>query len=105
MVGMPSFVSHLECAACQRQYRAGEPHNLCECGSPLLVRYHLDGVRAAWSREQLKAAPSNMWRYAPLLPVADPAHVVSLGEGWTPLIRAARLGKRLGANDLWVKDE
>ena len=105
MVGMPSFVSHLECAACQRQYRAGEPHNLCECGSPLLVRYHLDGVRAAWSREQLKAAPSNMWRYAPLLPVADPAHVVSLGEGWTPLIHTTRLGQRLGANDLWVKDE
>jgi threonine synthase len=104
MVGM-SFVSHLECGACHRQYRAGEPHNLCECGGPLLVRYHLHRVASEWKREQLAEAPPTMWRYAPLLPIADPQHVVSLGEGWTPLIHAARLGRRLGAGDLWVKDE
>jgi threonine synthase len=46
-----------------------------------------------------------MWRYAPLMPVSDVRHVVSLGEGWTPLIRAPRLGQRIGAGDLWVKDE
>ncbi len=46
-----------------------------------------------------------MWRYAPLLPIRDPAHVVSLGEGMTPLLKATRLGASLGANDLWVKDE
>jgi threonine synthase len=46
-----------------------------------------------------------MWRYAPLLPVRDPKHIVSLGEGMTPLLKAARLGARMGANDLWVKDE
>ncbi|MGA2181781.1 MAG: threonine synthase [Bryobacteraceae bacterium] len=100
-----SFVSHLECGACHRQYRAGEPHNLCECGGPLLVRYHLDRVGAEWRRGELSDVPLTMWRYAPLLPVTDPRHVVSLGEGWTPLIRTARLGQRLGAGDLWVKDE
>jgi threonine synthase len=107
MVGMEpgSFVSHLECSACQRSYRAAEPHNLCECGGPLLVRYHLDRVRAEWDRGQLTGAPPTMWRYAPLLPVADPEHVVSLGEGWTPLSKAVRLGQRLGAADLWVKNE
>jgi threonine synthase len=104
MVGM-SFVSHLECSACHRRHRAHEPHNLCECGGPLLVRYHLDHVRAEWRRDQLANSPQTMWRYAPLLPVSDARHVVSLGEGWTPLIRAARLGQRLGAGDLWVKDE
>jgi threonine synthase len=46
-----------------------------------------------------------MWRYGPVLPVRDPAHIVSLGEGMTPLLRARRLGARLGASDLWVKDE
>jgi threonine synthase len=46
-----------------------------------------------------------MWRYAPLLPVSDPTHVVSLGEGWTPLISAKRLGQRVGAENLWVKNE
>ena len=46
-----------------------------------------------------------MWRYAPVLPVSKPAAIVSLGEGMTPLMRTPRLGARLGAQDLWVKDE
>ena len=104
-MNLGSFVSHLECGACHREYRAGEPHNLCECGGPLLVRYHLDRVRTEWQRTELASAPSTIWRDAPLLPVTDPRHVVSLGEGWTPLIATARLGQRLGAADLWVKDE
>ena len=49
-------------------------------------------------------APSNMWRYAPVLPAAE-ASVVTLGEGWTPLVRTRRLGARIGAEQLWVKDE
>jgi threonine synthase len=107
MVGMKpgSFVSHLECGACHREYRAGVPHNLCECDGPLLVRYRLDRARKEWTRDQLANAPSTIWRYAPLLPVTDPLHIVSLGEGWTPLIAATRLGPRVGAADLWVKDE
>jgi len=46
-----------------------------------------------------------MWRYAPVLPLTKPANIVSLGEGMTPLVRTSRLGAKLGANDLWVKDE
>lgn len=46
-----------------------------------------------------------MWRYAPVLPVTDHGHVVGLGEGWTPMLRAKALGAQLGASDLWVKDE
>jgi threonine synthase len=100
-----SYVSHLECSACRKQYPAGQPQNLCECGRPLLVRYRLDRIRAEFHREQLAAAPRTMWRYAPLLPVSDPRNMVSLGEGGTPLIRAERLGKSMGAGNLWVKDE
>ena len=100
-----SYVSHLECGACRRQYPAGQPHNLCECGGPLLIRYHLNRIRADFQRDQLVTAPRTMWRYAPLLPVSDQRNIVSLGEGGTPLIRADRLGKSLGAENLWVKDE
>ncbi len=46
-----------------------------------------------------------MWRYAPVLPVSNPASIVTLGEGMTPLIPTPRLGERLGAEDVWVKDE
>lgn len=98
-------VTHLECSVCAKPRPAGQIHNLCECGGPLLVRYDLDKVREAWSREWIPNGPSSMWRYAPVLPVSKPSAIVSLGEGMTPLINTRRLGARLGAADLWVKDE
>ncbi len=98
-------VSYLECSLCGTRRETRKIHNLCECGGPLLVRYDLDRARCEWSREALKDAPDTMWRYAPVLPVQNPDDIVSLGEGMTPLIRTSRLGQRLGANDLWVKDE
>jgi len=98
-------LSHLECSLCKKLHEAGLAHNLCECGGPLLVRYDLDKARDNWSREWLAGSPASMWRYAPVLPVGMPESVVSLGEGFTPLVRADRLGKALGAKNLWIKDE
>jgi threonine synthase len=98
-------ITHLECSRCAKRLEAGRPHNLCECGGPLLVRYDLDKVRQSWNREWIASGPTNMWRYAPVLPVSKPASIVSLGEGMTPLIRTDRIGERIGAKDLWVKDE
>jgi len=98
-------VSHLECSVCGKRRTAGEIHNLCECGGPLLVRYDLAKAKLAWKRESVAGGPSTMWRYAPVLPVRDPGCIVSLGEGMTPLLRTFRLGERLGAKNLWVKDE
>jgi threonine synthase len=100
-----SNVSHLQCSVCGHQREAGKIHNLCECGGPLLVRYDLEKARTTWNRASLANAPSSMWRYAPLLPVRDSKHIVSLGEGMTPMLKATRFGASLGANDLWVKDE
>jgi threonine synthase len=68
------------------------------------VRYDLDRIRHRWRRREVSQGPSTMWRYAPLLPPATES-IVSLGEGWTPLLRTKRLGARLGADNLWVKDE
>ena len=99
-----SFVTHLECSLCSKQFAAGRVHNLCECGGPLLVRYDLGRVRKEWTRDHLTAAPHTMWRYAPVLP-ARAESVVSLGEGMTPLLRTARRESSLGADDLWLKDE
>ncbi len=98
-------ITHLECAACGKRREAGQLHNLCECGGPLLVRYDLDKLREGWSREWIPSGPTSMWRYAPVLPVSKPAAMISLGEGMTPLVHTTRLGARLGSEDLWVKDE
>ena len=100
-----STITHLECSVCGKRREAGKVHNLCECGGPLLVLYDLEKTKASWSREAVAKGPANMWRYATVLPVKDAAHIVSLGEGMTPLLRTARLGQRIGAQDLWVKDE
>ncbi len=70
----------------------------------MLVRYDLEAIRKAWSPAQVREGPNSMWRYAPVLPPAQ-ASIITLGEGMTPLIRARRLGARLGAQDLWIKDE
>ena len=96
--------THLECSLCHNRLDAGVVANLCTCGGTLLVRYDLDRIRHRWRRREVANGPSSMWRYAPLLPPANES-IVTLGEGWTPLIRTARLGARIGAGDLWVKDE
>jgi threonine synthase len=96
--------THLECSLCNNKLDAGVIANLCTCGGPLLVRYDLEKIRHHWKRREVANGPSNMWRYAPLLPPTD-GSIVTLGEGWTPLIRTERLGARIGADDLWVKDE
>lgn len=93
-------VTHLECSVCAKRREAGSIHNLCECGGPLLVRYDL-----AAAREHRPEGPCSMWRYSTVLPVRSKENVVSLGEGMTPLVRTRRLGARVGAADLWVKDE
>ncbi len=98
-------VTHLECSVTGTRYEAGKVWNLSEGGWPLLVRYDLEKAKASWNRDWIAAGPDSMWRYAPVLPVRNPASIVSLGEGMTPLVRATRLGAKLGATDLWVKDE
>src|SRR5450755_503949 len=95
---------HLECSLCKQEYAANEVHNLCSCGGPLLVRYDLEAIGRTWSPARIREGPKSMWRYAPVLPAAE-ASIVTLGEGMTPLIRTLRLGERLGARNLWIKDE
>jgi threonine synthase len=101
---MPN-VTHLECSVCRAKFPAGQIHNLCSCGGPLLVRYDLVAVRARWDRDSLAGARPDLWRYWPVLPPEKPESIVSLGEGMTPLLCATRLGAAIGAEELWIKDE
>ena len=100
---MFSYFDHLECSACLTTYASTALMNLCTCGAPLLARYRLEEAAAALDRDQLEG--QTLWRYHAMLPVQSLAGVVSLGEGMTPLLRAERLGKRLGLNHLYIKDE
>lgn len=102
-----TYVDHLECVRCGRHYPADRPQSVCvQDGGCLFARYDLAAVKKRWRREDLAArdggVPRSMWRYRELLPGEEP---VSLGEGWTPLLPARRLGAALGGQRLWLKDE
>ena len=104
-LAMP-FVTHLECANCQSEYQAGEVHGLCvKCNRPLWVRYDIDLVRKEFPKKSLFGRPPTLWRYLELLPVEDPANIVSLTETITPILPAKRLGSEFGLEDLLIKDE
>ncbi len=99
-------VTHLECALCGLRHEAQRLHNLCrECGKPLLVRYDLDAAKQSLTKESLTGRRADLWRYREVLPVADDANIVTFGEGWTPLLKADRLGESLGLPELFIKDE
>src|SRR2546425_5236593 len=91
-----SNVSHLECARCAKQFEPGKVYNLCPCGGPLFVRYDLHRVSASLpGPDGLKSQPPTLWRYRAVLPVTHNSSIVSMGEGFTPLVHAARLSEKL----------
>jgi threonine synthase len=99
-------VTHLECALCGLRHEAQRLLNLCrECGKPLWVRYDLDRAKRTLTKEVLPQRRSDLWRYREVLPVENDENIVSLGEGWTPLLHTVRLGDRLGMPQLYIKDE
>jgi threonine synthase len=101
----PTFVTHLECAETGEHHAADQAHNLSRAGKPLLVRYDLEGVAKALTKQALARRAPDLWRYRELLPVRRVKDIVSLGEAVTPLVLLARLTARLGSAGLLVKDE
>jgi threonine synthase len=99
------YLTHLECPRCGTTYDAHQPQNLCTCGSPLLARYDLTAVAGAVTPDEIARRPADLWRYRELLPVTDAGHIVTLGEGWTPLLAAPRYGEHIGLPLLLIKDE
>jgi threonine synthase len=101
------FFSHLECSVpCGAgPFNARENHHLCPaCGMPLLARYDLNAAKS-WSKDSLTGRVASMWRYAELMPLFPGESPVTLGEGFTPLLPAKRLGAEIGLANLFVKDE
>jgi threonine synthase len=103
---MPSFLTHLECTSCGRSFDAEGLHGACpDDGRPLYPRYDLDALARAVRPEDLRGREASLWRYRELLPVRDSQQIVTLGEGWTPLLPLTRLAKEWGLRHAWVKDE
>ena len=99
-----AFAKALRCRECSREY-SKEAMNICEwCFGPLEVVYDYDAIGKVMSRESIQQGPFTMWRYRDLLPVDD-GPVVDLHAGFTPLIKADNLGRRLGLENLYIKND
>jgi threonine synthase len=98
-------VTNLYCSACGKTYEPGRLYNLCDCGKPLMVAYDLEAAARTLTRESLASREPSLWRYREVLPLDDQRNRLTLGEGMTPLLKAERLGSKLGLSNLFIKDE
>jgi threonine synthase len=96
----------LQCRDCKKRFE-NQPLSMCDdCFSPLEIAYDLNSaeIKDTFTREAIARGPQNMWRYKALLPVA-PDYVPTTPTGMTPLLHAPRLGKRIGAKNLFIKND
>ncbi len=99
-----NFATNLRCRECHREYPL-EARHVCDfCFGPVEVTYDYDGIRRNVSRERIAAGPASLWRYRDFLP-CDAETAVDIGAGFTPLVRAKNLGKALGLNNLYIKND
>jgi threonine synthase len=100
-----SFITYLECSRCLKRYPFMDIQTTCSCGYPLLVRYDLQRIQKEFKKESLKERERTIWRYQELLPVINRNNIISLGEGYTPIIRMSQMGKLFGIDHLFLKNE
>ena len=101
-----STLTHLVCTACGAEHAADRLQNLCTaCGKPLSALYDLPRAARTLTKESLRSRVRSLWRYEEVLPVLKSEHIITLGEGWTPLLQADRLAAKAGIDQLFIKDE
>ncbi len=101
---MPKLLG-LQCRECGAEYPLQATH-VCEmCFGPLDAVYDYASLKKVVTRERIESGPKSIWRYRDLLPVEDSTPVVTLGEGFTPLVKADRLGQELGLRNLYLKND
>lgn len=97
---------HQECIACGEQYGLDEIVYFCkQCGDLLEIKYNYDILKAKLEQSDWRSRPLSVWRYKDLMPVYNPSKIVTLYEGGTGLHSCKRLGKHLGVDHLYVKNE
>jgi threonine synthase len=98
-----SLYSHLECSSCGSTYAKEEVHNYCHsCNQPLLARYALN---ERVTKRVIRRDKQSMWRYEALLPILNDEHIVTLGEGWTPMLPLRNISRKLGLHTVLLKEE
>ena len=97
--------THLECTRTGEHAESETLQTLSPAGKPYFARYDLEAIKSGFTPASPVGRDADLWRYAEVLPVRDPACRVKLGEGWTPLLDAPGVARRMGAGRVWIKDE
>ncbi|HCC78625.1 MAG: threonine synthase [Chloroflexi bacterium GWB2_49_20] len=101
-----SFLTHLECPECHREFNADRVQTFCQdCQSPVLARYDLTAAARSFNPAGVALRPRGIWRWSEILPVRRDKFRLTLGEGDAHLLPALRLGSSLGLTQLYIKDE
>ena len=101
-----TFISHLICSQCENSFDHRALQTFCQtCNKPLLAVYDLERAKARLHQDDISRRRPDLWRYQELLPVENSDHIVTLGEGFTPLVPLKELGNRFGFTRLWMKDD
>ncbi|OLC10228.1 MAG: threonine synthase [Chloroflexi bacterium 13_1_40CM_67_9] len=97
------YLRGVRCRACHVLQPADERYVCGECYGPIEPEYDLAAFDAEALRDTIENGPLSLWRYAPLLPVAEPRGHFAVG--WTPFVSAPRLGAAIGVARLFIKDD
>jgi len=97
------FVVGLTCHLCGATYPPEALWVCTDCLGPLEVAYDYAAVKGVLSRALIESRPPSLWRYRELLPVEEPK--TGFNSGFTPLVRAKRLARELGVDELYIKDD
>ena len=100
-----SYFTYLECTVCGAKYPRDQLVGACRCGKVLFARYDLKRAKEEISPDTFRCGTASLWRYKTLLPIYDDHSIVTLGEGMTPLLSAASLGREIQIPRLMIKDE
>ena len=104
-MGSYSYLSHLICSKCNKEYTLHSNMDKCRCGGILLPQYDLELMRNSVSKNDLKHRENTIWRYHELLPILHPQSIVSLHEQITPLLYMPKIAYKIHLKNLLVKDE
>lgn len=102
IIEVKTLYSHLICSKSGKNYDKNQVHTYSDLNKPLLAQYDL---AFGLDKNVLLDRPLNMWRYREVLPVEHDDNIVSLGEGFTPILPLEKVGKKLSINQLYLKDE
>ncbi|MFO7795650.1 MAG: threonine synthase [Promethearchaeati archaeon] len=107
MLNNHSLLNKIVCTECGSEYNITDLHNLCtSCGKVLFPQYDLEKAKEFLSKDQIQQKKVyNIWRLNEIMPVNNSKYRISLGEGWTPIIKINNYGKSIGLNNLYIKDE